>query len=89
MSVAHTWRLNNLLQVTEEPLLCKLLWRSLDLWQRFVAWLTNGTLWWLVGGTMFLAVVPFTLVVIFPTNKKLLDPSLNGTSKRATTLLLR
>ena len=38
---------------------------------------------------MFLAVVPFTLVVIFPTNKKLLDPSLNGTSKRATTLLLR
>jgi hypothetical protein len=35
------------------------------------------------------AVVPFTLIVILPTNKQLLEPSLEPNSAKATTLLLR
>jgi uncharacterized membrane protein len=53
------------------------------------AWLTNGTLWWLVGGTVLVAAIPFTLIVIFPTNKKVLDPSLDKNSEVAAALLTR
>jgi hypothetical protein len=53
------------------------------------AWLTNGSRWWLIGGASLLAVIPFTLIVIFPTNKKLLDPSLDKSSELAATLLVR
>ena len=35
------------------------------------------------------AVVPFTLIVIFPTNKRLLDPSLDPSAQNATDLLVR
>ena len=40
------------------------------------AWLAGSSSWWFVGGIVLVAVVPFTLVVIMPTNKKLLrlDP---------------
>lgn len=38
--------------------------------------------------TLF-SVVPFTLVVIFPTNKQLLDPALDSTSAKARELLVR
>jgi uncharacterized membrane protein len=34
-------------------------------------------------------VIPFTLIVIFPTNKQLLDPSLSPTSPAASSLLAR
>jgi uncharacterized membrane protein len=44
---------------------------------------------WLVGGIMIVAVIPFTLVVILPTNKKLLDPSLDRNSENARQLLIR
>lgn len=53
------------------------------------AWATGSSVWWLVGGTILVAVIPFTLLVIFPTNKKLLDPSLDKTAELANTLLLR
>ena len=53
------------------------------------AWLTNGSFWWLIGGAILVAVIPFTLLVIFPTNKKLLDPTLDKSSKLATELLVR
>lgn len=53
------------------------------------AWLTSGSFWWLVGGTILIAVIPFTLLVIFPTNKKLLDPSLDKSSALASELLIR
>lgn len=43
----------------------------------------------LVGGLLLLAVVPFTLVVILPTNKRLLNPSLDPKSREAVTLLTR
>jgi hypothetical protein len=38
---------------------------------------------WLLGGLCIVAVIPFTLIVILPTNKKLLDPSLNRNSEAA------
>jgi hypothetical protein len=53
------------------------------------AWLTGATAWWLVGGLLLGLVVPFTLLVIMPTNKALLDPSLDKRSARATQLLSR
>jgi uncharacterized membrane protein len=52
-------------------------------------WLMGASLWWLGGGSVLFLVIPFTLVVIFPTNKKLLDPSLNPRSKIASELLAR
>ena len=44
---------------------------------------------WLIGGICIVAVIPFTLIVILPTNKKLLDPSLNRNSEAARGLLVR
>jgi hypothetical protein len=44
---------------------------------------------WLLGGLLIIAVIPFTLIVILPTNKKLLDPSLNRNSEAARQLLVR
>jgi hypothetical protein len=45
--------------------------------------------WWLVGGLLLAAVVPFTLVVIFPTNRELLDPATATRVERAGRLLAR
>lgn len=44
---------------------------------------------WLVGGLVLGALVPFTLIVIMPTNKRLLDARLDAASDEATTLLRR
>jgi uncharacterized membrane protein len=42
-----------------------------------------------VGGLLLVSAVPLTLVVIMPTNKALLDPSLDKRSERAAQLLAR
>jgi hypothetical protein len=34
----------------------------------------GASVWWLVGGVLLVAVIPYTLIVVFPTNNKLLDP---------------
>lgn len=52
-------------------------------------WFMGASLWWLVGGAVFGLVIPFTVVVIFPTNKKLLNPSLDPQSENASRLLAR
>ena len=52
-------------------------------------WLMVASLWWLIGGVILIAVIPFTLIVIFPTNKKLLDSSLDKSSELASELLIR
>ena len=52
-------------------------------------WLTGASIWWLLGGIILVAVIPFTLIVIFPTNKKLLDSSLDKSSDLASGLLIR
>lgn len=51
------------------------------------AWLTGSSVWWLVGGIILGAVIPFTLIVISPTNKRLLDSSLDKGSELASRLL--
>lgn len=45
--------------------------------------------WLALGAIVLIVVVPFTLVVILPTNKQLLDRSLDPQSKRAAQLLTR
>jgi hypothetical protein len=42
-----------------------------------------------VGAVVLGAVIPFSLIVIFPTNKRLLDPELDATSAQALELLRR
>jgi hypothetical protein len=53
------------------------------------AWLMGASALWLVGGLLLGALIPFTLLVILPTNKRLLDPSLDKDSKLAEQLLHR
>jgi hypothetical protein len=42
-----------------------------------------------LGAILLAIVVPFTLIGIFPTNKQLLDPTLDARSERAAALLAR
>ncbi len=53
------------------------------------AWYRGFGVWWLVWGLLLGALVPFTLVVIMPTNRRLLDPRLDGGSGEARELLAR
>ena len=53
------------------------------------AWLTGASFWWLVAGVLLGSVIPFTLIVILPTNKRLLDPTLDKRSAEAEQLLSR
>jgi len=50
-------------------------------WARTHHWL------WLVGSLAILAVVPFTLLVIYPTNHKLLEPGRDISSEETRRLL--
>jgi len=52
-----------------------------------IAWLAGSSAWWLVGGILLGLVVPFTLVVIMPTNKRLLSSDLDKRSEEARKLL--
>jgi hypothetical protein len=45
-----------------------------------VAWVVGAGLGWLVWGLVLGSVIPFTLVVIMPINRRLLDPGLSGRS---------
>jgi hypothetical protein len=51
------------------------------------AWLMGASGWWLVGGILLVAVVPYTLVAIMPTNRQLLNPDLDKDSVLAHRLL--
>ena len=53
------------------------------------AWLMGASVWWLVGGVLLVAVIPYTLIVVFPTNNKLLDPNIDKTPDLARRLLKR
>ncbi len=53
------------------------------------AWLAGATFWWLVAGALLGFVIPFTLVVILPTNKRLMSPALDERSAEAGLLLAR
>ncbi|HXJ35469.1 MAG TPA: DUF1772 domain-containing protein [Candidatus Eisenbacteria bacterium] len=54
----------------------------------WAAW-RAGDPWLAVAALLLGAVVPFTLVVILPTNERLLDPTLDPGGERAATLLSR
>jgi hypothetical protein len=53
------------------------------------AWLTRAPWVWMLGALFILAVIPYTLLVITPTNRQLLDPALNRESDKAQRLLQR
>jgi len=53
------------------------------------AWAVGRGLAVLVAGCLLRLVIPFTLLVILPTNKRLLDPSLDRDSTEAAILLAR
>ncbi len=54
-----------------------------------LSWWVDGGLAWLVGGLLLLLVVPFTFVVILPTNKQLESQELDLRSEEAAGLLRR
>lgn len=62
---------------------------ALGLLSSVAAWLAGATFWWLVGGILLGSVIPFTLIVILPTNKQLLSPTLDRRSPETERLLTR
>ena len=62
---------------------------ALGLLSSIAAWLAGASFWWLVGGIVLGAVIPFTLIVILPTNKQLLSPTLDRRSAQTERLLAR
>jgi uncharacterized membrane protein len=51
------------------------------------AWLLGGGVGWLVAALLIGAVVPFTFIVVMPTNRKLLDPARDLASPETRSLL--
>jgi hypothetical protein len=62
---------------------------TLGLLSSISAWLSGAIFWWLVGGIVLGSVIPFTLIVILPTNKLLLKPTLDKRSVETERLLTR
>jgi uncharacterized membrane protein len=62
---------------------------GLGLAAAILAWMQGRGLLVLFGGLLLGAVIPFTLVVILPTNKRLLDPALDRRSAETAALLDR
>lgn len=50
-------------------------------------WATGGGKRWLIGAFLIASVIPFTLVVVMPTNKKLLEPGRDPGSAETRQLL--
>ena len=53
------------------------------------AWVAGATVWWLIAGILLGLVIPFTLIVILPTNKLLLSQTLDRRSVGAERLLAK
>ncbi|MFD3003330.1 DUF1772 domain-containing protein [Pontibacter toksunensis] len=53
------------------------------------AWFMEAGINWLIGATLIIIVIPFTVIAILPTNKQLLDPALDKGSEHAQQLLNR
>jgi len=62
---------------------------ALGLLSSIAAWLAGATFWWPVGGVILGTVIPFTLIVILPTNKQLLSQTLEKRSAQTERLLAR
>jgi hypothetical protein len=44
---------------------------ALGLLCSFIAWLAGATFWWAIAGVLLGSVIPFTLIVMLPTNRRL------------------
>ena len=55
----------------------------------FTSWWVHRNAAWLIGGLIFLLVVPFTLTIVFPTNEKLESQHLDLRSEEVGHLLRR
>ena len=53
------------------------------------AWLAGTSSWWLIAGSLLGSVIPFTLIAILPTNRRLLSPTLDRHPAEAEHLLTR
>jgi hypothetical protein len=53
------------------------------------SWYQGSGVAWLIGGLLLGAIVPFTLIILMPTNRRLLDPALDSGSSEARELLSR
>ena len=54
-----------------------------------VRWAAGGGVGWLTGGLLLAALIPYTLIFIMPTGKRLLDAGLAARPAEATDLLCR
>lgn len=52
-------------------------------------WLMGSGMMWLIGAALIFAVIPFTFVVIMPTNKQLLDTTIDRRAEATGILLHR
>jgi hypothetical protein len=55
----------------------------------FISWWFDRSLSWLLGGVLLALIIPFTLVVILPTNKRLESQELDLRSEEAGLLMQR
>ena len=62
---------------------------AVGLLSSLAAWLAGASFWWLIAGVLLGSVIPFTLIAILPTNKRLLSPTLDRRSAEAERLLTR
>ncbi len=62
---------------------------AVGLLSSIAAWLAGATFWWPIAGVLLGSVIPFTLIVILPTNKQLLNPALDRRSAETERLLAR
>jgi hypothetical protein len=54
-----------------------------------LVWIAGAPIAWLLGAILLFSIVPFTLLAIRPTNRQLLDKSLDRQSNRARALMVR
>jgi len=62
---------------------------AVGLLSSIAVWLAGATFWWAIAGVLLGSVIPFTLIVILPTNKQLLNPALDRRSVQTGRLLTR
>jgi Domain of unknown function (DUF1772) len=62
---------------------------ALGLLFSIVAWLAGATFWWAIAGLLLVSAIPFTLIAMLPTNKRLLNSALDMRSAEAGQLFAR
>ena len=60
---------------------------AVGLLSSIAAWLAGAIFWWAIAGALLGSVIPFTLIVILPTNQLLLSPTLDRQSPETERLL--